>query len=228
MASRRDIIVTGDIAGVATLPKQINYAIYRTTNDLLDRAQTNVVNELEQELHIRGQWLRPGTRYGINARFATVKNLEGSVGTAADWLLEEEGYNAGVKHPDKGGANLADPDIGNTRFGIEKKVRRDQKPRRLAGAFVKEGKFGHKVLYQRVQGDDSGNIKRSIKTGRPLRSRVPKRNTRLVLKYVLRPSVKVPQTQIVVKTATKTMSAGHYYDRFGKNLYTAVKTARIR
>lgn len=242
MAQSFEIEVSGDIAGVTTLPRQISFAASRTINDLVDRGQKNAIKQLEEKLYIRGGWLTPGTRYGINATFAKVNKLEGSVHTAADWLLEEEGFNSGVKRPESG-SNLTEPDVENTRFGIRKKVRADQKAFRLLaggdfsnvgnrrlqkkapsarGAFKVRGKYGGELIYQRVSGS------RSVRTGRPLRSRVDSRNTRLVLKYVFHKSVKVPTTRIFTKTVVNVMNIRHFGDRYNVNLLNALKTAKYR
>lgn len=245
---RVSVEVTGDLAGVLSMQKQLNFAASRTINFLIESSQKAVIHDLKDDLYVRGTWITPRTRYGINATYSKPATLEGSVHTAADWLLEEEGYNAGVKHTDKGGTHLAEPDVANTRFGIRKKVRADQKAFRLLaggsfstlqgklrtktpssrGAFKVKGKYGGAdLIYQRVAANSAGTgVNRSTRTGRPLRSRVASKNTRLVLKYTLRSTVRVPQTRIFTKAALKVMNIKFFADQFGKNTLKALRTAR--
>lgn len=239
------IDTSGDIAGVVTLPKQLLFAVTQTLNSTAEDSQANVILLLKHGLHVRGNWIQPKTRFGINVTYAKKGGLESEVYTRADWLLEEEGYNDGIKHAESG-TNLADPDVENTRFGIDNKVRADQKARRLldnaagsgfsgktgkaigvTGAFKVKGKYGSQLIYQRVAGDSSGGIKRSSKTGRPLRSRIASKNTKLVLKYVLKGSVRVPQLEIFQHAVIFTTR-----ERFGvnlaENLSKAIKSAKTK
>lgn len=239
------IETSGDLAGVITLPKQLTYAVTQTVNRTAEESQTNVILLLKSGLHVRGNWITPKTRFGINITYAKKGGNESEVYTRADWLLEEEGYDDGIKHATSGG-NLADPDVENTRFGIDNKVRADQKARRLldnsagsgfsgktgkaigaTGAFKVKGKYGSDLIYQRVAGDVSGGVRRSVKTGRPLRSSVAAKNTKLVLKYVLKHTVKVPQLKIFQDAVIFTTR-----ERFSPNLIQflsdAIKSAKIK
>jgi hypothetical protein len=234
--------VSGDLAGVYTLPKQITFAALRATNETAEHSQRETVLALKHDLVIRGNWINPKTRYGINVKFAKLTNLEAEVFTRADWLLEEEGYNSGVKTPDKGGAHLADPDVQNTRGGIRNKVKASQKARQLlqfasgrssnlatrnlvgaTGAFKIKSKSGAELILQRVGATKTGNIKRG-KNGQPVRSRG--KNGKVVLKYVLRKKVKVPQTRIIQKTVI-VMTRRHFHEKYEVNIRKALRTARF-
>jgi hypothetical protein len=240
MANRFTVEVSGDLVAIKTLPKQIAFAANRTTNDLLERAQTNVVRGLRGGLHIRTGWLTPGRRYGINVRFAKRGQLEGSVGTAADWLLEEEGYHDGVKTaegiPNRSGytpKGLAIPNIGNARPSLMSILPPGQKAGKLLAntkrskAFKVRTKSGKFLVLQRVGQTSSGDLLRD-KRGNLRIGRKSERTggTKVVLKAVLQRKVRVPQKHIFVDTATKTMNINHYGDRFGKNLIFALKTAK--
>lgn len=237
-----EIKVSGDIAGVATLPKQITFAASRTINDLLERAQTNVIGELGKGLHIRGNWRTPGTRYGINAKFAKGRAQEGSIGTAADWLLEEEGFNDGVKRADhfsknRGGvpSELAQPMIGTARPSLLAKMPPGQKAgkllqntKRTKAFIVTSKKTGRRLVLQRVGQTAAGELLRDSRGNLRIgRKKERTGGTRVVLKAALQPSVWVPQKHIFINTAVKTLNAGHFVDRLSKNLINALKTARF-
>ena len=246
MARLFEISVTGDLAGVITMPRQIKFAAAKSNNDTGKQSQSDTIAELERELHVRRPWDKPKTRYGINiiqAKFAA-DVPETTIYTRADWLLEEEGYNHGIKTPDKANhTNLTVPDDPNVRGSIENVVPAAKKARRLlanslgkvspktgkligkTGAFIINAKDGRSFIFQRV-GTKAGEIQRS-KKGVPLRGRVGKGNTRLVLLYTLRKSVRVPRTLIMQKTVTNTYKV-HYGDYFSFNLRGALRGARIK
>lgn len=239
-----EVTISGDIAGVTTLHKQLPFAALRTTNDLLDRSQKNIVRGLKRGLHIRNGWLNPRTKFGVNVQFAKKKdNIEGSVGTAADWLLEEEGYNSGVKKPDHVSPNLgrkptalAEPIVGTARPTLMSVMPRGQKAgallknaKRTKAFIVKSKRNGQRLVLQRVGLDASGKrLKDSRGNLRIGRKSERKGGTEVVLKAVLRPTVRVPQRHIFTETGVKTMNANHYADRLGKNLVTALKTAKSK
>lgn len=237
------IDTTGDIAGVVTLPKQMLFAATKAVNDTADDSRDNVVILLKRALHVRGNWIKPKTRYGINVTYAKKGTYESAVHTAADWLLEEEGFHGGVKTAELGHTNLANPSVENTRHGIENKVKASEKARRLlqfsqgkysnlktknvigrTGAFKIKNKQGVELILQRVGATASGEVKRG-KKGQPLRTRG--NNGKVVLKYVLKKSVKVPQLEVFqhgVIFTTREVFGKNY----GKNLVIALKAARIR
>lgn len=229
----------GNVAGVLTLPKQLKFAGYRTTNELLERAQMKIVRALHSKLHIRGNWLTPGTKYGVNVRFAKRTGVtEGSVGTNADWLLEEEGYNHGVKKVDHGnrgkGIHLAQPDVGNARPTLMSVMPRSQKAGKLLAnpqrtkAFKVRTQSGKLIVLQRVGKDASGNILRDSRGHMRIgRKSERKGGTSLVLKAVLRRSVRVPQTQVFIKSGTDALNVRRYGVRYRVNLLEALRTAKM-
>lgn len=243
MASQFEVTVTGDVIGVVTLPKQITFAATKANNDTGQFARNEIERELDDELIIRGNWTKKNTRFGINvqnAKFAS-QFPETVIFTRADWLLEEEGFHGGVKVPETG-EHLADPDDANTRGDIRRKFPVPQKARRLlansqgrispktgkligsTGAFkIRSRKSGLEIVLQRV-GTRDGQIKLS-KKGIPLRGRVSKGNSRLILKHVLKKRVKVPRTMIIQKTAANTYRVW-YGAYFGRNISLAIRTAK--
>lgn len=235
--------VSGDIAGVTTLPQQIEFAALRTTNDLLTQAQTEIVRGLKRGLHIRGNWTDPRTKFGVNVVFAKKGTLEGSVGTAADWLLEEEGYHDGVKtasgQPNKSGytpKGLAIPDIGNARPSLLAKMPAGQKAGKLLAnaqrtkAFkITSAKTGKELILQRVGLDASGTALRGSR-GQLRIGRKSERvgGTDVVLKAVIEASVRVPQKKIFVKEGTQAMNVINYAAKLGINLLNALRTAKTK
>jgi hypothetical protein len=81
-----------------TLPKQTAFATSRTINQCLERAQKFTTTSLiSKHQTIRTEWLKPGRKFGFNSRFSNRSNLEGRMGTRAEWEgLQEEG---GTKTP---------------------------------------------------------------------------------------------------------------------------------
>jgi hypothetical protein len=243
MAADWRIDVTGDVKGVITMPRQLKFAASKSLNDTGKFATDEVRRELDDELIIRGNWTKAKTRFGINIENAKFSDPlpQATVFTRADWLLEEEGYKGGVKVPESG-EHLADPEDENTRGDIRRKFPVPQKAGRLlagslgrispktgkligaTGAFkVRSKKSGLEIILQRV-GTRDGEIRRS-KKGIPLRGRVGKGNTKVILKHVLKKRVKVPRTMILQKTTINTYRVwyGTYY---GRNLILAFNTAK--
>jgi hypothetical protein len=227
-----EIDVSGDLAGVLTLPKQINFAASRSINDTLTRTQKAILAELPDDFIIRTGWATPGRRYGINVRFAKPSNLEGSVGTAADWLLEAEGFHGGVKTPDIGGKSLANPNIDHTRHGIRNIVARGEKARRLLDnasrtkAFkIKSKKTGAELIMQRIGLDESGNPLVN-KRGQYLRGRGKKVKSKVVLKYVLIKTSKVPYHPVITRNGVVTFRL-HFGSYWRQNFEKAIRTARM-
>jgi hypothetical protein len=239
-----EITVTGDVKGVSKLDSRLLLASARAIDDTGKFAQTEVIRELDEEFVLRGNWYRPKTRYGINFIPTQKGNLTGLLYTRADWLLEQEGYNRGVKEPEDG-EHLADPEDPVTRGAITKKFPRTQKASylllnaqgpftnlasgkrggRAAGHFKVKSKYGGELIYQRVRLNKAGEV-RYNKQGRPIRGRVTgKGNTGLVLKHVLKKSVKVEKHFILFRTTRSTYRT--WYGEFlGRNLLLALRTAK--
>lgn len=226
------IEVSGDIAGVVTMPKQIVFGASRAINDTLTRTQAAIIKELPEDFEIRDAWWTPGRKYGINVRFASASRLEGSVGTNADWLLEAEGYHGGIKRPDRGGGNLAEPNVEHTRHGIRNKIARGEKARRLLDnasrtkAFKVKGKYGNDLILQRVGLDAQGDALRG-KRGNYLAGRGKKKVTKVVLKYAMRKSVRVPYHPVVTRTG-RIQFLLHFGSYLRQNLAKAMNTAKYK
>lgn len=78
------------------LPKQVRFATMQALNDTAKAVQTHEVGtQLPSKLTLRSKgspWQKPGTRYGVNIKFATKASLVAIVGSQADWLkFQEEG-----------------------------------------------------------------------------------------------------------------------------------------
>lgn len=86
------------------IPKQIQFATMQTVNDCALAVQKfEIRSQLPSvfTLRTRGSpWWKPGTRFGVNVRFATKQTLKSIVGSRADWLLKQEegGTKTGKGH----------------------------------------------------------------------------------------------------------------------------------
>src|SRR5882757_10607680 len=125
------IEVSGDLPGVLTLAKQINYAAAVTLTKTAKAGQSLSVYTLKARNTVRGGWYEQNRKFGIKVKAAKPTDLESSVYTNADWLQEEEGYHGGVKTPDKHAGNLALPDDEHVRHGHSNPVKRNEKARIL-------------------------------------------------------------------------------------------------
>lgn len=244
------IQISGDVAGVITLPRQMKFSSGRAINDTLPIAQDNAIGDLDEEYVLRGTWYKPRTKYGINTRNASFRSdqPEGYVFTRADWLLEHEGANRGVKTPESG-EHLADPEDPVTRGNIRRKFPIAQKAGRLllnaqgpgsllggkrrrfgrnAGHFkIKSKKTGNELIFQRVRKGSDGEIRRN-KRGIPIRGRVTgSGGTTLVLKHVLKKSVKVERKLVFQRSVENTVRV-HYAVRYNSALRGALRGAKIR
>jgi len=72
--------------GVNRIPNHVARAI----NEAALAAQSKMIEETVGHLTVRGSWLRPGTRFGMNLTRATKDNLEAHVFSRAPWLFEQE------------------------------------------------------------------------------------------------------------------------------------------
>jgi hypothetical protein len=235
LATSYKIEVTGDLRGVITLPKQIEFGTAKTLTDLVKKSQEEVVREFaggDTGLIIRGDWYLPSRKFGIKVKTASRKTLEARLYSNADWLLELHGYNSGVKRPDKGGKNLAEPNVEFTRHGIKNPISRAEKARRLLDnssrtkAFkVVSEKTGNTLILQRAGADATTGIAIRGKRGNLLQGRGKDVVKKLFLKYVFRKLVKVPYNpvlfRVTINTHFKYMQAF-----FSKNLQEAIRTAK--
>ncbi len=66
-----------------------NY-VARALNDTAAEAQKAMIRETQQNLTVRGNWFKTGTRFGYNRQAATKNNLEARVFTRAPWMAQQE------------------------------------------------------------------------------------------------------------------------------------------
>lgn len=181
-----------------TFEKQIRFAAAVTLTQLAGKGQDASDAALPQDFHIRGPWWKSGARYGIKIKKADKTNLESAVYTRADWLLEAEGFAAGVKRPEHG-THLAVPAVDKSSFGtripvrqggsITGKVTRTQKAKYLLDhaattrAFKIKTASGFTLIVQRTGGRGGRGGKTS----------------KLVTKYIFRDTVRVPHQSAVVQ-----------------------------
>lgn len=207
-----EVFVTGN---KVDYEKQIRFAAASMLTKVAGMSQDASDAALQTEFHIRRPWWKSGARYGIKIKKATKADLESAVYTAADWLLEAEGYAAGVKVPDQHSGHLAVPVLGETRKTIQSVIPAKEKARYLLAnaattrAFKVQTRSGYTLILQRKGGRGG----RGGKTAK------------IVTKYIFRNSVKVPHQSAVIEPTRKTVLqyAGQV---FGQQLESAFKTAK--
>jgi hypothetical protein len=207
------IEVTGDIDKLLKLDGDIKFAAASALTKAVKLTQDSIVTvSIPAEFHVRGTWWRPGYQKGINMLGATKQNQEAVLFTRADWLLEAEGNAGGVKTPDRGGQHLAVPDTENTRHGIEKKIRKAEKPRYLLDPVNKKRSFkvntqgGYTLILQR-----KGRGKKSY----------------LVTKYIFRNEVRVPHQSAIIEPANRIIPKV-IGGLFIQQLSEAIRTSRVK
>lgn len=188
-----------------TLPKQLAFVASQTINSCAYEGQKEVTRSgggLDSNLIVRGPWWKPGTRYGINVRRSNKTNLESSIWTNADFLLETEGHAQGIRTPERGRRHLTVPVTQpggriEARQGgsVRGKMRRSEKAKALLAnpvsrAFKVTTKSGHTLVLQRVGGRGGRGGKTSkVKT-----------------LYIFKTQVKVPKTSGFVEPAVATIT----------------------
>jgi hypothetical protein len=208
-----EITVSGDIDKLLKLDQDIKFAAASALTKAVKLTQDVIVTvALPAEFHVRGTWWRPGYQKGINMLGATKEGQEAVLFTRADWLLEAEGNAGGVKTADHGGHHLAVPDVENTRHGIDKKIRKAEKPRYLLDPINKKRSFkvnthgGYTLILQR-----KGRGKKSY----------------LVTKYIFRNEVKVPHQSAIIEPANRIIPR-IIGDLFNQQLKVAISTSRVK
>jgi hypothetical protein len=225
------IELSGDLAGVITMPKQLTFAVAKSLTDVAVRSQSLIPGYLQGEFVIRDDWWKKDRKFGIKIKAATRSSLESQVYTAADWLLEAEGYHHGVKKRDGGGTNLAIPEVEHTRHGIRNKIARGEKARKLLADTQRSKAFkiranGKILIMQRVGLDEEGKPLVG-KRGNYLRGRGKKVKSKVVLKYVLQPAVTVPYHPVITRTTVITTRL-HFGSYLGENTRKALQSARLK
>lgn len=141
--------VTGDIAALKSLPRQLNYAAAVATTRAAKEGQAASISAIRGTFTTRSSWYQPSNQFGVKVKPATKDNLEAEVSTRAHWLALHE--TGGVKRPR--GKYLAIP-TANARRSNNLAIPRPRRPRNLRRPFVVKTRSGP-VLFERQAG---GNI----------------------------------------------------------------------
>lgn len=181
------------------LQKQVAFAASKALNRVAAAIQKmEVEKELPTHLHLRGQWFKPRTKFGINlSKFASKNSLIAVVGTQANWLLLVE--HGGTKRTTKALA-IPSPNIDTSRVR-----KREEKPRPLikrGGGFV-VGASGRRGVY--------------VRTGKGRRD--------LKLMYFFRPSARVPHLLHFYESGRALVNQ-IYLQYFGEELNKAILSAK--
>lgn len=144
------IEVSGDLAAVLSLDRQLVYAAARALTRTAKDSQEEVIKSLRAAFTVRGTWYLPSNRFGIRIEPATVTRLESVVKTLADWLIPHETGEDKVAR----GRLLAIPfeGPGRPRPSHPAKVRRNLKPNALGRAGVVIDTRRGPILAQRKGG----------------------------------------------------------------------------
>lgn len=135
--------VTGDVAALTSLPRQLNYAAAVTLTRVAKEGQAASLRAIRGAFTTRNDWYLPSNRFGVKVRPATKDDLETEVGTRAHWLALHE--TGGVRKPR--GRYLAIP-TAETRRANNQSVPRSRRPRKSRRTFVAETRSGP-VLFER-------------------------------------------------------------------------------
>ena len=161
--------------GVNRIP---NY-VARSLTMLAENVQTAMIEETMGHLTVRGSWIRPGTRYGINRTAATKDNLTAVVSTRAGWLVEQE---LDPQHTARASGHLLVPFAAVRASRTETAViPRRMTPSRMGDKLIRiETKKGP-VLFERIKGGAGrGKARKTVSMLIPLwalerQVRIPKR-----------------------------------------------------
>jgi hypothetical protein len=129
------------------IPKQTAFATSRTINRCLKAAQDFTTQTLlPKNQKLRSKWFLPGRKFGYNSRFSNKTNLEGRMGTAAEWEgLQEQG---GLKKPKNQFLSVPINARPSPSDVIPRRLR--AKALKAAGrSFVITSKIGQKLLIRR-------------------------------------------------------------------------------
>ncbi len=140
------IEISGDIAALTSLPRQLNYAAAVTLTRVAKEGQSASIRAIKGTFTTRGDWYQPASIFGVRVRPATKDSLEAEVGTRAHWLALHE--TGGVKRPR--GQYLAIPTAAARRANNQS-VSRSRRPRNARRTFVAETRSGP-VVFERTGG----------------------------------------------------------------------------
>jgi hypothetical protein len=137
------IEVSGDVAALTSLPRQINYAAAVSLTRTAKEGQSASLRAIRATFTTRNDWYLPSNRFGVKVKPATKDNLESEVSTLAYWLALHE--TGGIKKPR--GKYLAIPTAAARRSNNQA-VSRSRRPRNLRRTFVADTRTGP-VLFER-------------------------------------------------------------------------------
>lgn len=142
-----NVEVTGDIAALTSLPRQLNYAAAVATTRMAKEGQSASIRAITATFTTRSDWYKPANRFGVRVRPATTDNLESEVSTRAHWLALHE--TGGVKRPR--GRYLAIPTAAARRSNNQSAAR-SRRTRALRRPFVIETRSGPVLFERQSQG----------------------------------------------------------------------------
>jgi hypothetical protein len=144
--------VSGDLAAVLSLDRQIVFAAARALTMTGQDAQQASIEAIKSTFTVRGTWYLPSNRFGIRLDPATVDRLEAVLSTMADWLIPHE---TGQDKVAEDGSLLAIPFVGSglPRTTFSAKVDPTMKPRALGNqAVVLQTRSGPVLFYREGKG----------------------------------------------------------------------------
>lgn len=200
------------------LPKQVQFATLQTVNDCAVAVQKfEIQSQLPSVFTLRSRgspWWKPGTRFGVNVRFATKQTLKAIVGSRADWLLKQEegGTKTGNGHrlAIEAGARSSDQSV------LTSAVKPRQLLRRRGDVSVSKSGTA-----RTARSDGRGFIIQT-KSGPGIFIR---QGGALKLMYMLESSAKIPAI-LNFYTTGKDLVISMYQKTFNQRFRAAVATAR--
>lgn len=130
MAASFSIKLSGDVKVVQQLERAITHAAKQALIQVVQEAQTVVIETINATFHVRGTWYLPSQRFGIHVRYSKNRDdLSVRLETPADWLEEHE--TGEDRTPDRHAGHLTVPQVGAARPTIGSIVPAALKARRI-------------------------------------------------------------------------------------------------
>lgn len=140
------IEVTGDVAGLLSLDRQIQFAAATALTAAAKEGQRAALRAVEDTFTTRGDWYKPENRFGVRVTPATKASLVSAVRTAADWLAKHE--TGGTKTPTRG-VHIAIP-TSKVRANKKQRISRALRPANIRDGFIVTRRDGEIWLYRRA------------------------------------------------------------------------------
>lgn len=200
------------------LPKQVQFATMQAINDTAAAVQKfEIEQQLPSKLTLRSRgspWWKPGTRYGINIRFASKTKLTAIVGSLADWLkLQEEGGTrraSGHRLAIEAGARPGERSV------LPAAVKPRVLLRQIGQAYQTRGGLA------RTARKAGKGFEMNTKSGPAIFTR---QGGALKLMYMLKASARIPAILRFYQSA-RALVVSTYQQTFNKRLTAALKTAK--